>query len=88
MKPEWLDFGHMAMSVAASPASPLMQEIARGVIIGVLSGGLVLYVSDARQDERLKNIDNTVSKIELRLQRMEGDIYRPRWQNPPAATPH
>lgn len=76
------------MAAATAPANPLIQEIARGVIIGVLSGGLVLYVSDARQDERLKSIDKTVSNIELRLQRMEGDIYRPRWQNPPAATTH
>lgn len=80
MKYEWID--HFGMAAAVASTSPLVQEVAKAAIVGALSAGVVLYVSDARQEERLRSIATTVDKIEQRLQRMEGDIYRPRWQEP------
>jgi len=86
LKPEWLHHASLAMA-AATPANGLMQDLAKMIIAAVLSAGAVLYVSDAKQEERLRSIDATVSKIEQRLQRMEGDIYRPRWQAQPSTQP-
>lgn len=81
IKAEWLD--HLTMAAVVANTSPLVQEVAKAAVIGALSAGLVLYISDAKQENELKHISNALLEIKQRLQRMEQDIYRPRWQATP-----
>lgn len=78
MKVELLD--HLSWAAVVANTSPLLQELAKAAVIGALSGGLVLYVSDAKQENELRHISTSLQEIKSRLQRMEQDIYRPRWQ--------
>ena len=78
---EWFD--HISMAAVVTQTSPIVQEIAKAAIIGALSAGIVLYVSDAKQENELRHISNSLQEIKARLQRMEADIYRPRWSADP-----